>query len=410
MYDQCQLANKIQVYNVHHQRDIRYATQLSRWILKPIGIWHLIYARSSRVEKLFSVTMIFVCFAVLFFVLVPSSPYVLFSKNNISTKAKLLGPVLFCLTSAVKYYFLGTRGEMIGRCVNQMEDDWRIVRYQDHRKMMLDNALVGRRLTTLSVIFLYTGGLSYHIILPFSTKKGLNNTFTNKPLIYQGYDVYFDSQASPAYDIVFSVHCVSAVIQYNITTAACSLAAIFVMHVCGQVQILMTMLGDLVEGERDKGTSVEERLGVIARYHVRVLRFAVDVEEVLREMCLMELVAATFIICLLEYYIMTEWENSDVLGIATYFILFISLSFNFLIFCYIGELLVEEYSKIASAVYGINWYDLPGHKALHLVMIITMSQYPPKLTAGKFVDFSLSTFSTVLRTSIVYFNLLRTVT
>lgn len=37
-----------------------------------------------------------------------------------------------------------------------------------------------------------------------------------------------------------------------------------------------------------------------------------------------------------------EWENNDIIGIATYFILFISLSFNFLIFCYIGEVLVEE--------------------------------------------------------------------
>lgn len=260
------------MHNAHHERDIRYATQLSRWLLKFIGIWHLIHAHSSPIEKLFSVIMIFVCFAVLFFVVVPSIPYAMFSKNDISTKAKLIGPAFFCLTSAVKYYFLGSRTEMIGRCIEQMENDWQIVRRQDHRKMMLDNAFVGRRLTTLSVIFLYTGGMSYHIILPLTIKRDVNDNLTNKPLIYKGYDTYFDSQASPTYDIVFSVHCVSAMIQYDITTAACSLAAIFAMHACGQLQILMMMLSDLVDGKRDESMTVRERLGVIARHHVRVLR------------------------------------------------------------------------------------------------------------------------------------------
>lgn len=37
-----------------------------------------------------------------------------------------------------------------------------------------------------------------------------------------------------------------------------------------------------------------------------------------------------------------EWENSDATAILTYFILLISFTFNILIFCYIGELLVEQ--------------------------------------------------------------------
>lgn len=55
----------------------------------------------------------------------------------------------------------------------------------------------------------------------------------------------------------------------------------------------------------------------------------------------------------------------------------------------------HQYSKIGSAAYGVNWYDLSGNKAVALVMIITMSHYPPKLTAGKFVDLSINTFGVV---------------
>ncbi|KAF3054499.1 Odorant receptor 184 [Nylanderia fulva] len=401
MRDRSQLPDKI--YNVHYENDIHYTMQLCRWILKPIGIWHLIYGRSSLYEKLISRTLIFVCFSVLCFVLIPAGPYTLLREKDIIIKIRLFGPVYFCLTSALKYCFLGMRGTAIRRCIEHVEHDWQVIQYEDHRKMMLRNAMVGRRLTTLCVIFLYIGGMSYHMIMPLKN-------YTIRPLVYLGYDIYFNPQISPAYEIVFFLHCLSALIQYSITTATCSLGAIFATHACGQVQILMTLLNDLVEGKRSKNTTVDNRLSLITRHHVRILRFMADVEEVLREICLMELVAATLIICLLEYYCMMEWANSDIVAILTYFILLISLSFNFLIFCYIGELIVEEYSKIASAAYEVNWYDLPGHKALNLVLIITMSHYPPKLTAGKFCDLSLNTFSTVLKTSVVYLNLLRTVT
>lgn len=259
------------IHNVQYEHDIRYAMQLCRWILKPIGIWHLIHSYSSQGEKLLSLMLILACFSGLCFVLVPAGPYTLFREKDINVKVKLFGPIGFCLTSAIKYCFLGARVSAIGRCVEHVESDWRVVRHQDHRKMMLRNALVGRRLTTLCVIFLYSGGMSYHAIMPLFAETKTNDSSTSRPLVYPGYDLYVDSQASPAYEIIFSLHCLSAVIQYSVTTAACSLAAIFTTHACGQVQILMTLLDDLVNGKRTKGT-IEKRLNLIAKHHVRVLR------------------------------------------------------------------------------------------------------------------------------------------
>jgi len=114
--------------------------------------------------------------------------------------------------------------------------------------------------------------MSYHTIMPLSARTKTNGSFMSRPLVYPGYDLYFDPQASPAYEIIFGMHCLSAVIQYSVTTAACSLAAIFATHACGQVQILMTLLDDLVDGKRIKDTTVEKRLSLIAKHHVHVLR------------------------------------------------------------------------------------------------------------------------------------------
>jgi len=270
MHDRSRLPDRI--HNVHYKHDIHYAMQLCRWILKPIGIWHLIYDRSTQSEKLLSLMLILACFSGLCFVLVPAGPYILLREKDINVKVKLFGPVGFCLTSAIKYCFLGARVSAIGRCVEHVESDWRVVRREDHRRMMLRNALVGRRLTTLCVIFLYTGGMSYHTIMPLSARTKTNGSFMSRPLVYPGYDLYFDPQASPAYEIIFGMHCLSAVIQYSVTTAVCSLAAIFATHACGQVQILMTLLDDLVDGKRIKDTTVEKRLSLIAKHHVHVLR------------------------------------------------------------------------------------------------------------------------------------------
>ncbi|XP_018311175.1 uncharacterized protein [Mycetomoellerius zeteki] len=369
------------IHNVRYEHDIYYAIQLCQWILKSIGIWNIIYGHSSQSEKLLSLMLIFVSFFGLCFVLVPAGSFYLFYDMDIKSKIKFFGPVSFCLTSAIKYCFLGARISTIGRCVKHVESDWRIVRYQDHRRMMLRNVLVGRRITTLFVIFLYGGGLFYHTIMPLSSGTKTNGSFT-RLLVYPGYDLYVDPQASPTYEVIFGIHCLSAVIQYSATTAACSLAASFATHACGQVQILVTLLDDLVNGKRTEGTNVEKRLSLIAKHHVRVLRFTTDVEKMLREICLLELVASTLMICLLEYFFLMEWENSDTVGIMSYVLLLIALTFNILIFCYIGELLVEEFGKIGSAAYEVNWYDLPGQKAVNLIMIMTKSYYPPKLTAG----------------------------
>nr|KAF7396880.1 hypothetical protein H0235_016417 [Vespula pensylvanica] len=401
--------NNSEIENKDYQKDIRYALQLCRWVIKPIGIWPLIYDGVTKREIIISIVLGFACISCLCFVLIPSGLHTLIYEKNINIKLKLFGPVGFCLTSTIKYCYLGIKGKAIGRCIGYMDKDWRHVRDKDYRRIMIKHATVGRNLTILCASFLYSGGMSYHTIMPLFSRKRIDENHTIRPLTYPGYDHFFESQASPTYEIIFFTHCIYALITYNITTATCSLAAIFVSHVCGQVQIIISRLDDLVEGKRSKNTVVEDRLAVIVQDHVKVLRFSEQVEKVLREVCLMELVASTLIICLLQYYCMTEWSNNDAVAIFTYFILLVSFTFNIFIFCYIGELLVNECRKIGAASYNIEWYRLSANKGLDLVLLIAIANYPPKITAGKIFELSFATFGRVLKSSVVYLNLIQAV-
>ncbi|KAF7381385.1 hypothetical protein HZH66_013779 [Vespula vulgaris] len=401
--------NNSEIENKDYQKDIRYALQLCRWVIKPIGIWPLIYDGVTKREIIISIVLGFACISCLCFVLIPSGLHTLIYEKNINIKLKLFGPVGFCLTSTIKYCYLGIKGKAIGRCIGYMDKDWRHVRDKDYRRIMIKHATVGRNLTILCASFLYSGGMSYHTIMPLFSRKRIDENHTIRPLTYPGYDHFFESQASPTYEIIFFTHCIYALITYNITTATCSLAAIFVSHVCGQVQIIISRLDDLVDGKRSKNTVVADRLAVIIQDHVKVLRFSEQVEKVLREVCLMELVASTLIICLLQYYCMTEWSNNDAVAIFTYFILLVSFTFNIFIFCYIGELLVNECRKIGAASYNIEWYRLSANKGLDLVLLIAIANYPPKITAGKIFELSFATFGRVLKSSVVYLNLIQAV-
>nr|QNL15089.1 olfactory receptor 145 [Aulacocentrum confusum] len=107
---------------------------------------------------------------------------------------------------------------------------------------------------------------------------------------------------------------------------------------------------------------------------------------------------------------MTEWRNSDKVAILTYVMLLMSLCFNIFIFNFIGDELQYKFESMALSTYKSDWYQISGNGALPLVLTIAMSQSPPQLTAGGMITLNLPTFMTIIRTSVIYLNVLRTVT
>ncbi|XP_017759709.1 PREDICTED: odorant receptor 4-like [Eufriesea mexicana] len=196
----------------------------------------------------------------------------------------------------------------------------------------------------------------------------------------------------------------------KLITFACSLAAVFVMHACGQFKILISKLDKLIDGKtEEKDTSTyEQRLGDIVEHHLHILSFIAQIERLLNEICFVEFVGCTMNICFLGYYLLTEWEQSETIGTVTYCALLISFIFNIFILCYIGEILFFECRSIAESAYMINWYLLPDKKALGLILMFVISNSSLKLTAGKLVELSLASFCSVLKSGLAYLSLLRT--
>ncbi|XP_053999906.1 uncharacterized protein LOC128887729 [Hylaeus anthracinus] len=387
------------VKNPNYEKDINYTLQKCRWILKLTGIWPLVYSRTSKLEKVVSTVLLVTWLSYLVFSLIPPGRYMIYEEKSLYKRLKLMGPFTFTISSTIKYCYLILKRTIFGRCIVQIEKNWKMVQNPIHRAIMLRNASTSRNLSMLCAMFLYAAGLTFHTIVPVFSKKPLKRNHTVRPLIMPGYDAFFDTQSSPNYEIIYGIQCIAGFLRYSITIAAFSLAVIFVTHICGQIQIQIARLEDFAHR---KGNCYKQ-LDIVIRDHADTLKFSKNVEDTLCEICLTQIVESTLHICLLEYYLLKEWENSDAVAISTYSIYLVSFTFNTYIFCYIGEILSDQCSQIGPASYNIDWYNLPPKKACDLILMNAISLYPPKLSGGKIAVLCLNTFgavSTIVRSNL----------
>lgn len=162
------------------------------------------------------------------------------------------------------------RGTTIGRCIEHIEHDWQVIQYQNHRKLMLRNVLVGRRLTMLFVIFLYIGGMSYHTILSLSFNMKTNDNLTNRQLVYLGYLLRFLGKSRLRDRLSLLICC--DLVQHHDSNMQ------FGSSFCGARVRTSADINDAVgrsgrrKRKKNKNTIVDKCLTLITRHHMRVLR------------------------------------------------------------------------------------------------------------------------------------------
>ncbi|XP_014484220.1 PREDICTED: odorant receptor 4-like [Dinoponera quadriceps] len=341
----------------------------------------------------------FTCYSLIAFTVIPSVLYIFLEDQDVDIRVKAIGPVSHWLMGAMNYLSLLLRGSEIRRCIEHMEVDWQLVSRTEDREVMLRNAKFGRFVAGFCAVFMHCGVFSYSMVKGMSSLVIVigNQTVTIPRLPCPFYSNFLDTTVSPTNQIVLMIQFLSGFIVNSITVGACSLAAVFAMHACGQFSVLFLWLNELVgDDDGEEGyRSVEYKLANIVQHHLRVLSFVSYIEQVMYQVCLVQLVGCTLNMCMLGYYSITEWNTEDTKNLMTYGILFVSMTFNIFIICYIGELLSEQCKKVGETAYLTEWYRLPQKTALSLVLIISRSSVVIKMTAGKLIELSLVTFGDV---------------
>lgn len=211
------------------------------------------------------------CQALLFFIFVPGLLKIFLKEPNARRRLKMIGPMCNCLMAILKYIVMICRNDRIKDCIRHIEEDWRRVNLIEDRRIMMSNSRIGRSLAVLCVAFVYGSGFLYRTIVPLSQGVVITpQNVTIRPLGFSGYYVFIDPQKTPAYEIIFTIQFLSGVMQYSVTSGACSLAALLVLHACGQFKILITRMEDLTRTKHFTTGNTNRKLAAVVKQHIRI--------------------------------------------------------------------------------------------------------------------------------------------
>ncbi|XP_014604748.1 PREDICTED: uncharacterized protein LOC106787146 [Polistes canadensis] len=336
---------------------LKYSFRICRGILRVIGGWPL-NEETSTIEMIYSYFANVFCYFLFTFTFVPAMLRTFLIEKNLRVRLKIFGPLCVCSINATKYTILMVRRNKLRKCMKHIRDDWKKVVLEDDYESMMSHAKVGRTLALMSASFIYGAGMSYRTILPLSKGKLIIGNVTIRPLACPSYFVIFNEQESPVYELVFFVQILAGFSVYSVACGVCSLATFLIMHVCGQLEILMRMMRDIVDRKDEDGFDPDKRIAEVIQHQIRAKNFVKDVEEILQYMCMVEILGCTSLVCLILYYF--------IMG-----------------------------TKVAITSCTLNWYRLPTQSARSLVLIILASNHPIKIVAGKLMDMSLSNFNSV---------------
>lgn len=251
-----------------------YSLQLTRWFLKLIGAWPQINA-SSLVWKIFILIQILTCSSLIAVITVPCLLHVLFEKVNIQVKLNAIGPLLHRVMGSINYWVLLKRSGDIRKLIRHMEADWSLVQRIDNREVMLQHAKFGRFVTMICGVIMQGGTFLFSIARAMKTVPIIvgNETFMTHPMTCPIYSKIIDTRFNPVNEIALVLQFLSTFVVSSSTVGACSLAAVFAIHACGQLNVLYAWLRELVENQ-EKGKHIAERkLAAIVEHHLRVLRY-----------------------------------------------------------------------------------------------------------------------------------------
>ncbi|XP_018406401.1 PREDICTED: odorant receptor 22c-like [Cyphomyrmex costatus] len=403
--------SKCALENNRSKKHNDYSLQINRWFLKPIGAWPQIDA-STLVWKILILLQIFICSSIVASSMIPCLLYVLFEKDNIKLKLSAIAPLLHRIMGSVHYWVLLKRSRDISNLIQHMEVDWCLIHGHDDREIMLQQAKFGRFVAIICGIIMHGGTILFALAKAMKTATIVvgNETFTTHPMTCPIYHKIIDTRFSPINEIALILQNLAMLVVSTSTVGACSLAAVFAIHACGQLNVLYAWLHELVKTQMEGNDKAKQKLAAIVEHHLRILSFISQVESIMHKAAFVELAGCTIVMCLLGYYSIMAWETLDTAKITSYFIVYLSMGFNIFIFCYIGGIITEQCKLVGEMAYMTNWYNLHHTTARSLVLIIARSNNVIKITAGKLFQLSVATFGDVIKTSMVYLNFLRTMT
>ncbi|XP_011705112.1 PREDICTED: odorant receptor 4-like [Wasmannia auropunctata] len=179
-------------------------------------------------------------------------------------------------------------------------------------------------------------------------------------------------------------------------------------HVAGQINIVRCWLTQLAPSKVDsKNDTIAIAMAKIIQKHKKIIRLSENIESLFTNIALMLFVSNSIMICLSAFQVvMAIGSVNATQQIVKSVFFYIITNLEAYIFCYAGEHVKNKSKEISFAAYDSAWYDMKAENSHVLLFIILRSQKQLTLTAGKMMELSLKTFTSIMNASGSYLSML----
>ncbi|XP_011705624.1 PREDICTED: odorant receptor 22a-like [Wasmannia auropunctata] len=296
--------------------------------------------------------------------------------------------------------------EAIIPILDMITEDWIKPKNVQERNIMIKKAQSARIIVACAYCIMAIGCL--FIIVPpglgMSMRLTTNITDPGRVVPLQTHYIY-DVSKRPFYELTYISQAVYIILSVLSYTGIDHFLGLLVFHISGQLDILKGRLIHL-----DKYINSDDILKKCVTRHIRLLRAIAVIEDAYNITLLSLFAYFAILFAFYGFRIINLFDEGNDLSV-THLIFFLSTFFNLFghmcLYCALGEFLMGQCNEVYYAAYCNKWYS-ETKIAQNLLFLLIRSAKPIYLTAGKIFPLTMTTFCSVLKTSVGYISVLHT--
>ncbi|KAL6442492.1 hypothetical protein ACFW04_002598 [Cataglyphis niger] len=296
---------------------------------------------------------------------------------------------------------------VLSSIVNMIEEDWLAPKLNAERDIMTKRARTARLIIICEFVIIMLAAISV-IVLPYfglPLRHLTNLTDRNKPLPLHTY-YFYDTDKSPQFELTCLSQVITIFLVVIIYVAVNALFESVIFHICGQLENFKGRLNNLVlckDFNRTLSSSIVT--------HLRLIRFVNNTEDAFTLILFIWIFQFGIAFCLWGFILlnMITDENlnaSNFSQISYMIITVISLLTQTFLYCFGGDLITEKCDAIYRAICDLEWYTLESRKAKNIILLMLLAKEPLRITAGKILPLTMTTFCNLLKTLAGYVSFL----
>nr|WCC57570.1 odorant receptor 48 [Papilio memnon] len=225
----------------------------------------------------------------------------------------------------------------------------------------------------------------------------------------------YDTHQSPAYELTYLHQVVALYVAANLNVGKDSLVTTLLAQCRCRLRLLalaLTTLSQDIDVAGNRLTKVQEetvsaRLRDCVLRHQAALNAAVQLQTCFSEPIFAQFTVSLVIICVTAFQLVSQVGNVvRLLSMGTYLL---NMMYQVFIYCYQGNQLSEESVEVCGAAYTAPWHTFSPPLRRSLLVVMTRSRRPARISAGGFTALSLASFMAIIKASYSLFTLLQQV-